>query len=292
MELDMNERKPDPCKLLKNSLSGTQSRSLGIDVRWSHCLKPSQYPEHSHTEIQIAVPLSDARFVVNWQTDTGSHQRRALREFDVLVIPAEQSHQITVEQEADWVVFDVKPGLLVSAAYESVVGDRIEIVEQYGMRDSFIAQLAVAFREEAHAGNSSSHLYVDSLATLLAVHIARRYSDRSITMRSYKDGLPRAKLNLAREYIEQHLEDDITVGDLAQVVAISPYHFSRLFRQSAGLSPYKYIIKRRIDRAKQLLGSGDMPLSHIAVQLGFSSQSHFAQTFRQHTGMTPRNYRG
>jgi len=178
------ERGAEKIHLLQNSLSGTQVQSPDINVKWAHRLKPKEYPEHSHVDIQIAVPFNDAHFAVHWQTASGSQQRRTLRDSQLLIIPPDQPHQITWEQEADWVVFDFTPSLLVSAAYESITADKLEVVEHYGGPDPFIEQLALAFRREAHADHAPNHLYIDSLATLLAVHVARQYVNCRLAIRS------------------------------------------------------------------------------------------------------------
>jgi AraC family transcriptional regulator len=93
------------------------------------------------------------------------------------------------------------------------------------------------------------------------------------------------------EYIDQHLEDPISLGQLAGMCALSEYHFARMFRQSFGLPPHQYLLARRVTRAQALLRSGTLPLNEIALMCGFSSASHFTHRFRQAMGATPGEYR-
>jgi AraC-like DNA-binding protein len=104
-------------------------------------------------------------------------------------------------------------------------------------------------------------------------------------------GLPAYKLRRALEFIEAHFDRQITLARLAAVVNLSPFHFHRQFKQSAGFTPRKYIYQLRIERAKTLLSESDLPLADVAVQVGFADQSHFTVAFRRATSMTPRTYR-
>ena len=93
------------------------------------------------------------------------------------------------------------------------------------------------------------------------------------------------------EFIDHHLEDPISLGQLAGMCALSEYHFARMFRQSFGLPPHQYLLARRLTRAQALLRGGALPLGGIALMCGFSSASHFTSRFRQAMGATPGEYR-
>ncbi|AXM96406.1 helix-turn-helix domain-containing protein [Pseudomonas plecoglossicida] len=93
------------------------------------------------------------------------------------------------------------------------------------------------------------------------------------------------------EYIEGHLDQPITLGELAQHCNLSEYHFARMFRSSFGLPPHQYLLARRLQRACQLLRLGELPLGQVALWCGFASASHFSNRFRQAFGATPGDYR-
>jgi AraC family transcriptional regulator len=97
-------------------------------------------------------------------------------------------------------------------------------------------------------------------------------------------------LRRACDYIEAHLGDGFTLTDLAQQACVSRFHFARLFRAGTGSSPMAYVQRRRIDRAKSMLASGERKIAHTAAALGFFDQSHFTRTFRRMTGVSPREY--
>jgi AraC-like DNA-binding protein len=106
-----------------------------------------------------------------------------------------------------------------------------------------------------------------------------------------RGGLPPRVLRRIREYIEDNIDQRISVELLAGLAKLSVCYFVRSFKQSTGITPHDYLIRQRVERTKQLLSGTDMPLSEIALAAGFADQSHFARRFRQHVGMSPRDYR-
>ena len=98
-------------------------------------------------------------------------------------------------------------------------------------------------------------------------------------------------LERVREYVEEHLGDDLALAALAGAVGLSPYHFARLFRASTGLSPHQYVLRRRVERARLLLAATDRSLAAIAQDVGFASGSHLATHVRRLLGVPPSRLR-
>lgn len=105
-------------------------------------------------------------------------------------------------------------------------------------------------------------------------------------------GLPPASLMRVLEHIEMHLAEDVAQRQLAGIARLSMDHFARLFRQSTGLPPHRYVLERRIARARDLVAEQRLSLAEIGYALGFPSQSHFTTMFRRLVGTTPGAYRG
>src|SRR6266404_6630791 len=106
-----------------------------------------------------------------------------------------------------------------------------------------------------------------------------------------RGGLPPAAMRRVHEYIEAHLNDTVELVELAAIAGLSIFHFARQFKQSAGVTPHYYLIRSRIERARELLAGTDLSLSEIAFATGFSDQSHLTRHFRQMIGMTPGQFR-
>jgi transcriptional regulator GlxA family with amidase domain len=106
-----------------------------------------------------------------------------------------------------------------------------------------------------------------------------------------RGGLPPRAFTRVREYILAHLTEDVSNRVLAELVGLSASHFSRAFKQSAGVSPHRFVLDRRIERVKQLLAETDLPLALISINAGFGDQSHCSRWFHQLVGITPSRFR-
>ncbi len=98
-------------------------------------------------------------------------------------------------------------------------------------------------------------------------------------------------IRLALSYITNHFAEPIQLEKLAEIAALSPYYFSRLFARETGLTPHQYIIQTRISSAKYLLTTSDLSVKEIAYQTGFRDESSFCTAFKKYAGDTPSSYR-
>jgi len=169
--------------------------------------------------------------------------------------------------------------------------DRLQLLSEFRSRNAQIEQIGTMLLAELKHGGPAGRLYVESLTNVLAVHLLRNYSAAQPCVAPYKGGLSDRQLLQVTDYINAHLAEDIKLTDLAQLVGISQFHFSRLFKQSIGVPPHQYVLQQRLEQAKQLLKETELPVMEIALLCGFSSHSHLGKWFRQHTGMTPKVYR-
>ena len=104
-------------------------------------------------------------------------------------------------------------------------------------------------------------------------------------------GLAPTQRRRLREFIDAHLTEPLSLGQLAALCALSEYHFARMFQLSFGLPPHRYVLAQRLRRGQQLLQHGHLPLGEVALTCGFASASHFSNRFRQAFGATPGQYR-
>jgi AraC-like DNA-binding protein len=117
------------------------------------------------------------------------------------------------------------------------------------------------------------------------------YFRRSELPASSVGGLTPRALQRIRNYVEEHLAENIELAMLAKIAGLSKWHFARAFKQSAGITPHFYLIQRRLEKAQQLLAETDLSLAQIALKSGFSDQSHFSRRFRMLLGVTPNSFR-
>lgn len=151
--------------------------------------------------------------------------------------------------------------------------------------DPLLRQLARSLVEETGRG-AMDRLLADSLMTALAMRVAQR-----VAPPPPEPDLPHPRLRRVLDYIEAHLDRELTLAELAGVACLSPCHLSRSFKQAVGTGPQRYTVQRRVARAKALLRHSDASLASIAATVGFADQSHFTAAFRQEIGTTPGRFR-
>jgi AraC family transcriptional regulator len=166
--------------------------------------------------------------------------------------------------------------------------DRIELVEQRRSTDPTLHHIAMALRAGVQTGAAFDRFYGEALSTALAVHLLREYDAAVPGPKKQYGGLPREKLVRAVEYIQDQLATDLTVSRIAQAVYISPYHFTKLFKQSTGQTPHRYVVEARVRKAKELLSTGKFTISEAAYHVGFVDQSHLTRHFKRVFGLPPK----
>lgn len=148
--------------------------------------------------------------------------------------------------------------------------------------------LAKLVRDEFQDGEPFNHLYLDSLITVFSTYLLRKYSslpDRPIP-RS-RGGLSPKAWRDVQDYIRANIGGRLSVERLALVAGLSPSHFLRAFKQTAGQAPHQYVLATRLALAEQLVSTTNMPLSRIARLTGFSNHSHMTATMRRQAFTTP-----
>jgi AraC family transcriptional regulator len=152
--------------------------------------------------------------------------------------------------------------------------------------------MMAAVSAELASGGAGGPLAAESLANVLAVHLLRHVLAPRQPARRRDGTLPRAKLRAIVEYIEEHLDANPSLAQMAEVVGLSTYHFARQFRAATGLPPHQFVIARRVERARELLQAGaDLSLAEVALRAGFSDQSQFSRHFKRLVGATPGQFR-
>ena len=162
-----------------------------------------------------------------------------------------------------------------------------------GFQDEIIRQIGLALVSELRSETSVGRMFVEASALTLAARLVHSYADSgAVTPRpSRVHRLDETRLRRVLDYIETHLEQQITVAELAGVAFLSAFHFTRMFTATMGLPPHRYVSERRLEHAKALLASGDRSVADIALSSCFSSQASFSRAFRRVVGVTPGEYR-
>lgn len=249
-----------------------------------------EYPSTSHHLLLFQLTFGTRQIShVGEQKHEGSFESGEL-----ILHPANYDGFYSWNSTDEAIVFIIEPDFLTrtAAQTECLNPDKIELNPVAIGRDPKIEQIARSFLSEMQQDGLGGRLYSETLATQLAIHLLREYCTFPAQLKQYEGGLSRSQLRTVISYIDAHLEDSIGLNTLAQISQInSTHYFCRLFKQSTGISPYQYVIRQRVEKAKQLLKQRELQLVDIALSCGFTDQSALTRTFKQCVGVTPSQYR-
>jgi AraC family transcriptional regulator len=252
-------------------------------------LEPCVCRERARPEIEIAIPGERAAAEVAYQTADGQRHCQSISDRQIAIIPPHQPHQMSWLFGADLMSIRLTPDFVKGIAHERGMRG-VEFTGQYGVFDPVIWHLGRALRGELRLHRQLDTGYVKSVAMVLARHLLSTYAS-DVRLPAENGGLPRYKLRRAVDYINENVVEDISFRDIAAHLKMSAYHFARMFKQSTGESPHHYIVRCRIERAKTLLADAKLPISDVAFEVGYKSQSHFTTCFGRLTGLTPAAFR-
>ncbi len=166
--------------------------------------------------------------------------------------------------------------------------DNIRFREQHNIHDLLLTDISSALASTT-PGLLTEKLYIESLGVACVVHLAASYSARDKRVFAPKGKLSSCQLKTIIEYVRAHLHGVITLEELAESAHLSIFHFSRLFKNTIGLSPYQFVLKMKIEYAKTLIRHKE-PIGDIAFSLGFTDSAHFCNAFKKITGYSPLKF--
>ncbi|MGH7906059.1 MAG: helix-turn-helix domain-containing protein [Candidatus Binataceae bacterium] len=262
---------------------------LRVNVFKRHRPVERQVPGCTHHLVTVGLAHMDRLFL----EQGGRVRDGAILKGESVLVPAGVPSTWSCNHAAAGAIWIyIAPELITRNVADLTYGDpeRVEIVGNLGFHDPLVQGIGLAFMAELETGGLGGRLYVESLGAALAAHLIRFHSAFPARPAAEKGGLAGNRLRRTIEFIRDNLGADLSLDELAGHVQMSAFHFARQFRQSTGLSPHRYVLKHRIEKARELLHEGRFTIAEISAELGFASQSHFAVVFRRLVGVTPRTW--
>ena len=161
----------------------------------------------------------------------------------------------------------------------------------WGSQDKVLFGLANALLDQVEHADERSALFIDHVALAFHAHIIATYGNVAVAVRPSPGTLSAWQLRRVVDFMVAHLNDDPTIGELAQQCGLSSGYFARAFRQTTGVTPHQWLVRKRIERARTLLLGSGLGLADIAVMCGFVDQSHFTRVFAKFEGNSPGRWR-
>lgn len=200
-------------------------------------------------------------------------------------------HAVSNEPFETMLVFVELP--VLQRALEEVFGNnapRAWLRDASAFNDEGLNALLGLLRAELMR-EQASPLFVQSLAQAIAIYLARNYGVIDEEVRSSSPSLPGHKLKQITDWMAAHLAEEVSLERLAAQAELSKFHFQRLFKSALGVSPSRYQLNLRMNRARQLLRETRKNVVEIALEVGYADPGYFARLFRRETGLSPSDYR-
>jgi AraC family transcriptional regulator len=211
---------------------------------------------------------------------------------DIDIVPADTACVWEPNGPDSALIVSINPEVLASAAEElGLSRDGLEVANRFQVRDSQIEHICWALKAEMERGYPTGRLFLDSLSTALAAALVRRHSSLASLPNASSTRMSGHRLRQVFTYIEDNLQQDLSLNQIAQAAGVSASHLKTTFRQLTGMPVHQYVIQRRVERAATLLVQGRLSISEVAHGAGFAHQSHLARHMQRLLGCSPKAVR-
>jgi AraC family transcriptional regulator len=262
--------------------------SLAAEAPWSAPLQPVEHP-------CLVYCLHQSATIRRRIDGEGRAETAVLGPGRFSIIPAQVGSRWEIGGHPHILLLYLRRAMVERIAQEDFNLDcgRVDFIPRLAAYDPLLEQLALAAIDCMRSDDPACGApYADSLARMIAAHLLAHhsaYAGRSDTRPG--GGIGHGRMQRVRDYIEASLDNELDLDTLAAQAGISVRYFARVFRRHFGDPPHRYVLKRRIERARRLLRSTDLPVVEIALTTGFSSQSHLTAAFKKSVGVGPARYR-
>ena len=222
------------------------------------------------------------------------HLQRVDHGADVVLIHDLRRDLVAVVEDPFHVIHLYLPRRVLDGVAEDVgappIGD-LQVEPGDCFQDAVAKNLLTALRPALAKPNEANALFIDHVAVALCAHVAQVYGGMRIPQAPTKGGLAPWQERRAKELLNADLSGEVSLRRLAEECGLSVRHFTRAFRQSVGMPPHRFLLKRRIERAQQLLKDPALSLLDVALACGFADQSHFTRVFSASVNVSPGMWR-
>lgn len=275
----------------------------------SESLSAAVWRFEKHSTFELSGPASETTNLIS-MTLNGTHDHTYFGDgrrkwsrlhpafhMNVVVVGEQPRGIVRTERPFDCLHVYVPHALVEQAAVESCgvnSGRTVSLVDPMCSRDPFVEQICRQMIHEIACSDGCSRMMIDCLGQQLIVRLIRQHSSLSGTKvlgaksgPGYRDW----RLRRAIDYLDAHLSDDVGLDELTKVVSLSKARIAVLFREGTGEPPHRWLMKRRLARACELLANPSLSITEIAHRCGFASSQHLSIVTRRELAMTPSAYR-
>jgi AraC family transcriptional regulator len=248
------------------------------------------WDEHRHPEVQILYFGLGADCTIQWMQE-GTWISRCVHGPSLWVIGAGIIHKLEWRRPALRLVFYVQRTFVEEFDGLEISGSSLLPIERVERCNPKIAEFLRGFEHLEQPRGTVEFLTMESSAYLASMHLFQAWTCLTGQGKARLTTMNTATLMKVDAFIESHIDQKITLTDMAREVGMSKTNFIRLFKKQTGITPGQHLINYRIQKSKTLLIEKDWNIGNIALEVGFSSQGHFDFYFKRRTGKTPKEFR-
>ena len=209
----------------------------------------------------------------------------------VSVIDLREEPAVLLPHPFDALVLHVTHAALGEIAYAHQAPRVERLVWPLGQVDSVVYHLGRTLNATLQRPHHTSKIFLDHVLHALNCHFVCSYGRVKIPPPRFRGGLSSLQMRRATELLEAHLDGNITLQQVAEACELSVSHFARAFKRTFSTPPYRWLMERRVDRARDLMANTRLPLADIAARCGFADQSALNRSFKRIHGETPGIWR-
>jgi AraC family transcriptional regulator len=290
---------PAPTRPVADSFGCQLGRLAVNEMVETSCMRVSRKASHNVEMGQVSMAGSSGGFLVGVSMVPG-HIRHLKHEhhstshlFDrggIYIRDLSNDYRADLRGAFDFVLLEIPREKLGEFGLGAYAG-RISLPEQLDVSDPYLAMLCDTLAPALKNPETASPLYLDYMSRAIGAHLVHRYASRERRAGGGAWTLSEAQTKHIMEYLAGHLVGEISIKALADSLDITPALLIKMFRRKTGVTPYRWVVQRKLERATSLLGNTELPLSEIALSCGFSDQSHFSRVFSSHMGTPPGRWR-
>jgi AraC family transcriptional regulator len=286
---------PAPSLLSSVRLCSGQVKLFNFRVRLSNLWQYADaIPQHRPKQHVVCLHHFDRPMKFERNLD-GRTRRETTANGDIAFLPADaptRLRPVTNEPERflsySYLVFE--PSYLAELALTNGIGRPLDFIPRFARPDPLLHQIAAALTAAPRIKDPAANLFIETLVNAAAAQILRNYAE----VRYPLSGPPRLtndQLIAAIDFIHDHIGESLELGSISRAAGLSEFHFARLFKAATGATPFQFVTRTRMERAKQLLSKTRLPIFEIAERVGYRKPSHFSARFCAVLGCGPDAYR-
>jgi len=252
---------------------------------------PHFYPTNVYTPyFYFALALDQD---LNWNVEKdGNVASLKTSPGNIWINPPKTPFTHDISEPCYFVILAIEEQEFLSQCPLNIEGMELQFLNNYNVLDETIKGIMELFMLETKAKGRNGPAYFKNLIALLATHYIQNYSNYFDLKHSQQSSsrFEQAQVDKIDQYIAENIGSNISVDDLSDLLNCSKFYFLREFKKLVGVTPYQYLMSKRLEQAKALLTADKVNIALIAHELGFNDQSHFTRAFKGHFGVTPGQF--